>query len=590
MKLTLYLLRPTVRSWAEALDDEVLAEVRANADDGEGAAGIGGWSEVPVTREELQGVLHVLVKRDTSDTPRWAEWFAGAVSFEGQEPRTQNDALLAVLQVGGDEPRFFAITGGHGRAALDFGRVVPGFGRRVVLNATPGDGLLFLKEFGMDQSRRQRSSALARPGEPGSFGLDYLGARVDRAAGRVRPSDGEDANPLNGRVEGGRGLSLDVSGGPEILPELCEFLLDLHARDDYREKFLFADRWVTLDADDAMKAELDEMLVTAVHSGPASGFTLTFPADWEQIVDSRELFLSRSRKATLAAFTEAEVKEALQALRVTPDEIPDVSIRGFDADRKQRYKHSLLEHVWLDATHAGRTYVFADGEWYHVPESFVEDVSRELDGVETYQLTDVAGNPTAFPKYGWVWSPEKRKYERETEGEYDARVARALGLALLDQVFFQDGMGHGRVEPCDLYHPRGHFIHVKRLGSGASTKRGGGDDTKAAGMSHLFTQGATSAQLFADSARFREWLKERVTERGVEWRVPDGVPDKRDHTIVFAIVSSAERRIPEGLPFLIKAAFYQKLMEIRRMDFRVAVAPIVYEDQPAAPPAAAATP
>lgn len=584
IKLSFYLLRKTVETWDDALNEEALEEVvhAREEDDDELEPG---WAEARLDSAVLSEDVRVYHLRDTAEAPHWAEWLDSIGVRWPAPPQTRYDALLVVVRVRDKTTRFIAVTAGRGRAGLNNKKVVNDFGRRVVLNATPVDQLLLLRELGMDLTRRQRSSALARPGDAGAFGLDFLGARVDRAAGRLAS---EVPGELNGRVEGGRGLAINVSGGPDCLPDLCKMLLDLYGRDDYQEKFPFADRWVPLDPEEPLIAELNPKLFQTLAGQNAKSFSASFPADWERILDARELFISRARKVRLGAFTEVEIRDAIIKLGAGPDEIDTVDVRGFDSDGKVRYQRLLLQHVLYEADHEGKHYIYADGQWYFIPETIVTEVSALVDAVGVY--SDANGDPISLPAYSWVWDAGKQIWKLETEGQYNERVASLMGFALLDQVFFKDGMGHGKIEPCDLFSSEGDFIHVKRLGSGSPTQRAGGgqddaaNDTKASGMSHLFTQGTVSAQLYADSLQFREWLRDQVEAQGLTWRWQTGLPNKAEHTVVFGVVCAPSRDIPTGLPFLIKAAFYQKLVELNRMGYNVRVAKIPYQPKPPSPP------
>jgi uncharacterized protein (TIGR04141 family) len=143
----------------------------------------------------------------------------------------------------------------------------------------------------------------------------------------------------------------------------------------------------------------------------------------------------------------------------------------------------------------------------------------------------------------------------ETEGEYNERAAAASAgeLALLDARPVPYGGGRSRIEVCDLLSRQGTFVHLKAK-------------TKSSTLSHLFAQGLNSAQAFRDAA-FRA-LARAICPTTHQY-IFDGEPRPSNHTIVYAIISSAEGNIRDALPFFSRQSLANANQALINMGYNV---------------------
>lgn len=97
-------------------------------------------------------------------------------------------------------------------------------------------------------------------------------------------------------------------------------------------------------------------------------------------------------------------------------------------------------------------------------------------------------------------------------------------------------VGKSRIEFCDLIKGEKDFIHVKYYSGSQS-------------MSHLFSQGFVSSELFISDSEFRQKVNEKLP---VHIKLPDHIPrpDAKIYKVVFAIATN--KRIPEELPLFSK--------------------------------------
>ena len=98
------------------------------------------------------------------------------------------------------------------------------------------------------------------------------------------------------------------------------------------------------------------------------------------------------------------------------------------------------------------------------------------------------------------------------------------------------GGGRGKIEFCDLYAKNRKIIHVKKYG-GSSV------------LSHLFSQGIVSGELFIADGEFRKKVNEKLpADRKIS--NPEINPVPSDFEIVFAVISSLSKKL--DIPFSAK--------------------------------------
>jgi uncharacterized protein (TIGR04141 family) len=158
------------------------------------------------------------------------------------------------------------------------------------------------------------------------------------------------------------------------------------------------------------------------------------------------------------------------------------------------------------------------------------------------------------------------EYDDDSETSYNKRVAESDPgrFALMDHKPVSYGGSKGGLEFCDLYTRQGDLIHVKRYGNSSV-------------LSHLFSQGLVSGELFQTEPAFRKEVN-RVLP--ADYRLPD--PNRRpaqdQYQAVFAVVSDVPGDLT--LPFFSRLNMKHAARRLGGYGFRVARAKIpVNEDR-----------
>lgn len=127
-------------------------------------------------------------------------------------------------------------------------------------------------------------------------------------------------------------------------------------------------------------------------------------------------------------------------------------------------------------------------------------------------------------------------------------------------------VGKSRIEFCDLIKGEKDFIHVKYYSGSQS-------------MSHLFSQGFVSSELFISDSEFRQKVNEKLP---VHIKLPDHIPrpDAKIYKVVFAIATN--KRIPEELPLFSKINLKNFKKSISNFGYEVRICkipvdPLIYK-------------
>src|SRR5206468_2006802 len=134
--------------------------------------------------------------------------------------------------------------------------------------------------------------------------------------------------------------------------------------------------------------------------------------------------------------------------------------------------------VAFDLEYGDAVYALTDGHWYEIETSFAAAVTAQVAGLQDSDLS----------------FPDANIGEREDaylmRAAPEMSAAMGMHVAVMDKKLAKAAGARTGVEVCDLLSELGHFVHVKK-----------GDESAA--LSHLFSQGTVSAELFIVDAQFR---------------------------------------------------------------------------------------
>jgi uncharacterized protein (TIGR04141 family) len=517
-KLTVLLLKETLDSFEEAIRDDrnVL------------------WLEL---RDDIGLDGRFAYIASCPHSPKWLEYVGPAL--EGDLEAALNSSSYGVLFVGASGRRF-ALTFGYGWSLLKPDSYELGFGLRTALNRVDPAKLRSLDLLAYEDlvitTRRQTS----RGSEIGSFSPDVATDVLRAVVGSPR-GDLDWAKSIGGNDA----LTIRAPILIEELGNALEILLAAYEDDTYKENFGWIDHLSTVD-DKEVKQELDELLVECLRSDTWEQAYLAppEPIDWERVEGfgySGTRDKSRYDDLLLEDYFSSLGEDARLDVRleILRRHKAGICWTGSDALDKRWSIYSCL--VW-ETEHQDMLYALLAGTWFQVEIAFVEQVREYLASIDTTPL-DL---PSAL--------------SGEWEQAYNKRAAASReDLCLLDRKLFTLPGANSTIEFCDLLSLDKQIIHVKRR-------------THSATLSHLFSQGAVSAEAFLVEDSLREDIRahldtiNRGTFTGV---VPIDRPIPGEYEITFVIIEKSVPEWPEALPFFSKLNLMQRAKHLRTLGFRV---------------------
>jgi uncharacterized protein (TIGR04141 family) len=486
------------------------------------------WSEGVRIDPDTIAILHVKTTRPKA--PAWVELFP-TIDFARRTPITASAAACLIVQ---RPSGYYAVVFGFGRYLLQVGVIDERFGLRVALNATDLTQLRSLDHKRLESVPRHTREQLSKGGTLGQFGLD-----VERDLLRGLTAVPKDPS-LGNRMTGSDALVVTGSLTLQRLPGLLDEYARLSEVTDYREVFPWVDNIAQI-RDKRLINRLDESAVNVLKAG-SEQMWLAVPEmiEWGNVAGFK---YTRSKSAALCGeldlesyFAESGRAEDLSLGRLRNDLVR--CIRADDGTDMFRWPiyNCLVGELTLD----GDQYVLSEGQWFRIDHQFLAEV-------------DAAVQALVKPSVGLP------SFTSGDEGDYCKRAARKSKgkLYLLDRDLISYGQ-HNSVEVCDLYSEGHVFIHVKKYGASSV-------------LSHLFAQGAISAELFFHEPSFRAAVSEKLPPT-YHWGDPTAQPPSQKFEVSYAII--CRRGKPLSLPFFSKVNLRKESRRLRELGFKVSLVAI----------------
>jgi uncharacterized protein (TIGR04141 family) len=504
----------------------------------------------------FQARLYVQLHRE--QPPAWLTLLnEGAAEDLGRLLNRSNAAVLVIRREFDEVARFFAITFGFGWALVNDDRYVRDFGVKVALNAIDPEQLVSLDLHTLEELPFHRRVQATQASPPSRFALDSYRDRLISVTGVPTSGPGK-------RVSGSDLAALTVKLDFDELGELCDWLFQTYQSRQYQQRFGWIDQLARV-RERRLRGELDEELVRLLREEDASkGLPeqawLAPPEvlEWTQIEGFWITGTGRRRDDLLP---HPDLKWYLDGLRdrqsLDLEKLKRDKVQAFaSADQPEMKAWAIYRSLIVSLERDGQLYVLVNGSWFEIAATLVKEIDDFVGGLE----------PT-----GLSLPPSS---EDEHEPVYNARAA-ALDedLCLLDRANIVVGGSAGVIESCDLLHPDGIFVHVKRYKGGS------------AALSHLFAQGAVSAVTFLREPMFRERLREKVANDVDEsaawsgWPGGDEAPRPSDYEVAYAIVASEWDRGAASLPFFSKLTLMRAARDLEASGYRVTLTRVPTEQQ-----------
>ncbi len=343
-------------------------------------------------------------------------------------------------------------------------------------------------------------------------------------------------------LSGADSLQVNVSASLADMPEILAELLERYQATDYKKGFRFLDHFQPMSKQSVVAPRLEGLLRERVMERHTEKISLATP----QIIDDEQVnhfeVSARYKVAELDEVTLSSVYKFLDEFYEGGDPLGDTRIVPVsDSGQAAGKKRSLRDWIVCEIEDSGKTYVFSLGEWYEVAGDYVESVNSAIARIP--DLTDELHLDE--------WDP------KEKEGEYNDRMAGSRDWALLDKDNYYIGGPSQKIEICDLLTKDLYMICVKQ-------------QTSSATLSHLFSQGSVSAELYKGEGEYKARIYQDASEHwGESIEEPPEGP-----VIVYAIANDRPGLLADNLFFFSKISLLSNARIIQRLGLGVAVARI----------------
>ena len=471
-----------------------------------------------------------MTKGTPPNPPSWRQFVQSGTDQDLRLLLNQSASCLIALSAGG---RVFAVSFGFARHWIEESRIARRFGMIVVLNTVHPDRIRSIDREEFETIQRKTRSQTSVSSSIENFGLNVQRDLLRSVTGQ--PENQEFAK----HVTGADNLIIAVPITFDQLGDKCRESLDYFENDAYRERYSWIDNFLRV-TDPLLVAELDTELIGVLRTGAPENAFLT-PPDTLDTQEHRGFRYPRQR-VSAAPYPDLRMEDFFQRANptdITIDNLKQWRIREYTTNENvPSRKFRVYDSIIFEVARGNKLYVLSLGEWFEIAQDHVAAVNAEIAQIAEYDGLDLDSARSS-----------------ETEGEYNKRIADNSNgqLALLDASPVRYGGGRSSIEICDLLATDRNFIHVKAK-------------TKSSTLSHLFAQGLNSAQAFRD-IRFRE-LAHAICPDTHSF-IFEGEPRVSDHTVTYAIITSAPGNLGTALPFFSKQSLANAARELLNMGYQV---------------------
>jgi len=478
----------------------------------------------------IEGVGTFYLEDSHPRSPDWVRDFFGSLGDEARLVTSSAKGVLLVEIQHQEETHRFAVSFGFGRYLMEDDVIEERFGLKVVLNTVDAASLRSIDKTTLGSVPKQTREQMSRESGTASFGIDIEQDLVNAVTGKSR--DQRFGRTLSGRDALVASVKADVSEIKDFL-SIC---VENYKSDIYKTDFGWIDQIKEIRSTSMCDA-LNELLIKRIPVGELEKIWMAVPdiVNWPDVKGFRYL---KAKRADLCddldvpAFMDALGRPSTLTLEMLKEaRIFAISPRTDDPMEAW----SAYRCLYAEIEHQGAVCILNNGKWYEVMKDFTLRIQGEFDALTeaTLQLPN---------------------YRHTDEGTYNEGLPAIVPESYcMDRKMIIHGGGHSQIELCDLLTKEKQLVHVKRYG-GSSL------------LSHLFSQGVVSGELFVADPGFRKSLNEKLPD-DYKLADPEQQPNARDYEVIFAIISKSAN--PLDIPFFSKVSLSNARRRLASYGYKV---------------------
>lgn len=454
--------------------------------------------------------------------PAWlkkffADSFENRVSIEDDNKLKIYSASAKALLMVRTSRRVFAITFGYGRSYLKPGVWEERFGLKVLANIIDPDNIWSIDKKNMSITPKLVTEQMSKRGSVADFGIDI---EQDLLQGMTGKSKYEEFGQT---VTGKDALSLSIKINFSNIKDFLDLCFEKYNSTDYKNNFEWIDHIAEIKSPDIVNT-LNIKLIEKIVNLDLEKIWMAIPdiIPWEKISEFRLASnqISLGDDIDLKNFIDSldeDVRNNLTLQTFKEEIIECISAENGESIDDWKAYNCLYGEI----TENGNTCILSNGKWYEIEINFADLVNTYFESVRS------SAPAMSLPS----------SIAGEHEDVYNERAAtECLDTCCMDRKLIAYGGGASKIEFCDLLANDKKIIHVKRYGASSV-------------LSHLFSQGLVSGDLFLSDQEFRNKIRD-ILPSTYKSLVPNATPDPTEYTIIFAVISKSNNLI--DIPFFSK--------------------------------------
>lgn len=470
-----------------------------------------------------------------ADIPPKAPWWKSYLEIDKDFCHGLKGAIL-FLEI---SKRTFAITFGNIQHKLKPESYEYDFGLITTLNSIDANSLRSTDILTPENAIRQRIQP-PHLTELTFFDFDKDSSIIKRLTGKVKDC----YKNLFTTTSGADSLRISTKTRLSDLPHLCNQLLKIYEREDYKQTFPGLNNIRPIKDPNKLDV-LDKKLIAELKK-KSNDISLSLPDILDYSNISKFIF---SPSTTSSTFDSLEIDSfylylGIQLADLTIEKIKKTHhiIGVDDSDNQVTTMFPIYRSLIWDFTENNESYHFCDGKWYQVEKALLSSLRNYLD--EFFKESHLPN------------------YQHNSEGEYNLSVAQKLtNYICLDKKNIAPA-SETAVEPCDLFNIEENsipcFTHVK-LG------------TRSSMLSHLFNQGIASISLINSNSESLQKFKNLIKSHRLASNYIETIESPKKK-VVYAIVSHKNADLKSNiLPLFSRITLRNTIQDLRRMNVQCAV-------------------
>jgi uncharacterized protein (TIGR04141 family) len=441
--------------------------------------------------------------------------------------------------------RIFAIAFGYGWQFLKPGVYEERFGLKTALSVIDAGNLRKIDKKNMMTIPKDTSEQLSKAGIAADFGIDIEQDLIRAITGKTL-----DEKYFGKTITGKDAISVSVKVDITTIKDFLNTAYDKYLSNDYQKDFDWIDHIAEI-KDVKLIHELNNILSDNMKNGSFDKTWMAVPdiVEWEHIsgfkysthkdeelkvdIDIEEYFKSLSDKD----------KDALDE-----DFLKNKMVHCFGTQNDEvKYQWNIFSCLYCEVTDAKKdtTCLLSNGKWYEIQPDYAKQVNSDFVTLRK------AGSTLCLPKY-----------KHSNEGKYNEDVPKHIkDICCLDRQCILHGGSRSKIEFCDLLSMDKKIIHVKHYG-GSSV------------LSHLFSQGLVSGELFLGDATFRGKLN-NILPLGFKIKNINVRPNPSDYEIIYGIISKSAKDL--NIPFFSKVSLRAAQKRLETFGYNVSLLKIPHQ-------------